>query len=130
VRVYHGHKHWVKAVCFTPDGGSLISAGLAKQIFVWLFRSRKAGALADGDNDNNSGGGSGGGGGGGGGGDEEAGRPKQVLETHADYVLDMLVLPSNQRLVTTAKDKTIRVFNWQTGQQLVVIRNHEFEFTR
>jgi WD40 repeat protein len=39
LRIYHGHKHWVKSVRFASDSQYIISCSLDRRIYVWNIRS-------------------------------------------------------------------------------------------
>jgi len=100
LRVYRGHRHWVKCVRFASDAQALLSAGLDGAIFVWHLP--KAGGAAAGVLDSSG----------------ALGAPRHVLLSHSGPVMDLRLLGGGARFVSAAKDLTLRVWDLRAGKEV------------
>jgi hypothetical protein len=111
LRVYRGHRHWVKTVRFTLDGQTMISGGCDHTILVWALKGAGtdtgSGGLAAAQ--------------------AIGGAPRHVLLAHTAPILDLLPLsfngPHASRFVSAGKDCTLRVWDWRSGKEVTQLAN-------
>eukprot|EP00842_Homolaphlyctis_polyrhiza_P004484 jgi/Hompol1/5036/HPOL_004113-RA len=90
ITIIRKHTRWVKCVRFSPDGRHLATAGLDRRIYIWDTK-----ILANSRSPTHS----------------------RCIDPFGDYVLDMaLCKPS--LLLATARDSTVRLFDYMTGHEL------------
>lgn len=94
-RVYKGHRNAVKVARFLPGATGFVSAGLDRQVLMWNLGGAESGPIA----------------------------PTVIEMEHKDYVLDLLVCRRLSMIVTTGRDKTIRVWDLNESKLIHVIES-------
>ncbi len=97
-----GHTSYVNAVAVTPDGRQAVSAGGDNSLRVWDIATpfTQGGAA-------------------------ESWREMKVLKGHADSVEKVLITPDGRRVISASADKTIRIWDLESGEQLFTLRGHQ-----
>ncbi|TPX30766.1 hypothetical protein SmJEL517_g05752 [Synchytrium microbalum] len=89
------HTRWVKVVRFSPDGKYFVSGGLDKRMHVWdtkaVIHNKDKGI-----------------------------QPVRTIEAHSEPILD-IALSRPSLLLSCAKDGTLRLHDYITGQQILNI---------
>lgn len=97
-----GHTAYVNAVVVTPDGRRAISAAADHTLRVWDIATPFAhGGIA------------------------ESWRELKVLKGHSDSVEKILITPDGRRVISSSVDKTIRIWDLDSGEQLHALRGHQ-----
>jgi WD40 repeat protein len=89
------HKGWCRAVAYHPGGSHFATAGEDGTVVVW-----------------------------------EAGGPKEIKEikeikAHESAVYDLEFSPDGKTLATASTDKTVKLFDWETGKENAKLEGHE-----
>ena len=90
ITVIKKHTKWVKVVRFSLDGKQLATAGMDRKIYIWDTKS-----LANSRSPTHA----------------------RCIDNFGDYVLDM-AMTKPSLLLATARDSTIRLFDYLTGHEL------------
>lgn len=133
VKTLHGHRGWVPAIAFSPDGQTLVSGSSDKTLILWNIRSgeclqtweghsRRVKSVAFHPQGDRVASGS----------DDHTvkiwdfntGRCLQTLEDHDDWVLSVVFSPDGKFLASGSGDRTIKFWDLQTGNCLRTLEGH------
>ncbi|KAI9713152.1 MAG: hypothetical protein M1820_001137 [Bogoriella megaspora] len=95
------HSDYVGAIAFSPDGKSLASASESGAVWLWdiqlIERHQRHG---------------------------ERSESSAMLQGHSDKVTSIVVSPNGKQLASTSRDKTVRVWDAESGQTLRILKGH------
>jgi WD40 repeat protein len=103
LRTLSGHRLWVMAVTVTPDGQRVVSGSLDRTLKVWDISTTRDASLESG---------------------KPADEATQTLAGHTEGIFAVAVTPDGQRAVSASQDKTLKVWDLESGEALHTLTGH------
>ena len=97
-----GHTSYVNAIAISPTGNHAVSASSDNTIKIWDIATPFSNLNTN-----------------------EGMRLINTLYGHTDSVDKVLITPDGRRIVSTSNDKTIRIWDLTSGEQLFILRGHQ-----